>query len=230
MENIDKSWKGFYKFSGIAWIAGALLFFIYIVLGMFVKYASDSITAEQLSATAQHHGLIRAQIAVYLTSVISYFVAVPGLYLSLKELKKNWILPGAALFLLVGIFDAILRIVFYAVTSIAINYGNTTNDYLKAGYISVAEFVSGIASIVFPFITYLYGIAAIVTGIAMFSGVYHKRTAYILLGSGVFWSMGGIGFVTLPILLALIQIGSLLFIMASVLIGLRLIAIDRAIA
>lgn len=228
MENIDQSWKGFYRISGILWIILTVLFIAGIFCDFSMNVSPGMPVGELLEKAARERFLFTVDNTIYLINDVLSIMAVLGLYLSLKNVKKNWALPGAAMIILSAIIEIFVRFMNYATIVLSSKYIIAQSESLKAGYMASTDLALEMINIGNFFIAFIWGSGNILTGIAMISGIYKNIIGYIFIGSGILIATGSFGYIITSSLFILLFLGSLPFLLAMILLGLRLYSLGRA--
>lgn len=224
MQDIDPSWNGFYKISGISQLITALFFFIGLALTLSQKMAIGS-TVERLEILAKQQALFQLSNASFIMADIFAILGMLGIYLSLSKLKKNHALVGAALGILGATLAAGIRFGVYAETALASQYLNAASESLKSGYVAASELMKSVTDSGLLLANLLLGAGGLITGMAMLAGVFPKKTATLFIITNILYLVGFMGVVITQVFFPIILIACLMAIISMILIGLRLYAI-----
>ena len=226
MNNIDKSWKGFYKISGISSITGAAFFIAGLVMNFIIAIPPDSTTAEQLEILAKNSTLFQlGNIAVLLSDVFSA-LAILGIYFSLHMLKKGVALTGSALYILGASLAVMLHILEQGHVYIAGNFLQAIDEIHQFQYITAFELLKSITTNGYFIANLLIGAGFLTIGIAMLSGVYNRKTAWLVIFTSIVFITGCFAIIFTWVPAFILLAACFLSLICSTWIGLRLIAID----
>lgn len=226
MNDIDRSWSGFYKISGISQLMLAILIIIGFVLYIYQEgYLSP--TADRLEILAKHQVLFQLSNGTFIFADIFIILGALGVYLSLYKLKKNLILAGTIFSILGAVLAIGVRFGVHAEVSLAINYAKTTSENLQISYVAAAELIKSLGDSGITLANLLLSVGGLIAGIAMLAGVFSKKVAYLVIISGSLGIIGYIGVIFNPMFVVIILLGAIPAIIGAVLIGIRLIAIGK---
>ena len=226
MNDIDRSWSGFYKISGISQLMLAILITIGFVLYIYQEgYLSP--TADRLEILAKHQVLFQLSNGTFVFTDIFAILGTLGIYLSLYKLKKNLILAGTVFSILGAVLAIGVRFGVHAEVSLAINYAKTTSENLQISYVAAAELIKSFSDSGIFLANLLISVGSLIAGIAMLAGVFSKKVAYLVIISGSLGIIGYLGVIFNPMFIVIILLGAIPAIIGAVLIGIRLIAIGK---
>jgi hypothetical protein len=230
MEDIDRSWSGFYKISGIsqfiAIISGIIGYVLYFAQGQRVFLP----IADQLEILSKHHVLFQLSIGFFNFCAIIYILGALGVYLSLYRLNKNLILPGTVFIILGTALGFGLRFVDLGWVNLAINYANAKNENLQISYVAAAELIRSVTSSGLNFSNLFACVGNLIAGIAMLAGVFSKKTAYLFIISSSLSIICNLCLIFNNLMyfyIILLAPALILGIIARSLIGIRLIALGK---
>lgn len=178
---IDPSWKGVYKAGGISLFIAGVVPFIYLISVIVLKQTIPIPALETLEDPS-------GPTYLFLLAVLGELLLMPaglGLYLSLKDVNKNTMLIGTALWLLVTPMFLVSRGLIIALSQISGSYLETTNEVLKTAYIASAELAIETQSIFAYMGLILLSVSSIIIGSVILKGVYGKVTGYLVIAAGI---------------------------------------------
>jgi hypothetical protein len=205
---VDSSWKGVIKAGGLALLVGGTIVIVFI-LSVFVFQVQLPLTAEAVLENP-------------LPPVLLFCMA---LYFSLKDVDKNYVFVGTAVWLFAIPMFLVSRGQIISLVTISGAYaaGDAT---VKATYLAVAHLAIEVANVYSVMALDLLGVGAIIIGLVMLKGVFSRRTAYLVMLSGALMVMGTFGvlldFLTIGTLFGLILAG-----VWQILIGFRLYRLSK---
>jgi len=124
---------------------------------------------------------------------------VLGLYFSLKDINKNQVFLGTAVFLTAILMFLISRGQVISLLTISDYYSTTTDSTLRAAYLATAQLALEISGVFAVMALALFGIGSIVIGLVMLKGVFSERTAYLVIVAGTLTTIGTLGVLLEPL-------------------------------
>lgn len=213
--NVDPSWRGVYKVSGISLLIAGVIPFLFI-LSVLILQQTIPVPAQVALEDPT------APTALYIFAVLGELLLMPaglGLYLSLKGVNKNQMLIATSLWVLATPMFLISRGLLIALSQISARYLATTNDTMKTAYLAAAELAVEAESIYSYMALILLSVASIIIGSVMLKGVYGKVNGYIAIAAGIltlFTPLGVVIEVPIIILFSGIVLGATWQIIAGV--------------
>ena len=227
MENIDPSWKSFYKISGVSQFIAALFFFFGLALTS-RQIVAIGPTAERLEILAKQQSLLHMINFTFAAADIFAILGMLGVYLALSAIKKNLALTGTSLLILGAVLAVGVRFCVYAEVALAGQYLSAANESLRFGYIAAAQLMKSATDIGLFQANILIGVGGLIGGIAMLDGVFHKRTALVFIITNILYIIGFVSVMFARVFFPVILIACLMTIISMILIGLRLYAIGNS--
>lgn len=222
MTDIDRSWSGFYKISGISQILAAIL----LMLGLFLfKGALSGTYVDRLEIFANNNFQFQLGNTIIIISNIFGILGVLGIFLSLYKLKKNVVLLGAALGVLGLVLGIGLRFIVQGEIALAVNCVKATIENIPSNYVAVENVIQGLYDIGLRIANLLLGLHGLIFGFAMLSGVFSKKVAYLFIITSLLYIIGFIGSVFLQVFGVIVLLSFILTIISMILIGIRLYSI-----
>jgi hypothetical protein len=218
---VDSSWKGVIKAGGLALLVGGTIVIVFI-LSVFVFQVQLPLTAEAVLENPL------PPVLLFCMAAFGEFLLMPGvlaLYFSLKDVDKNYVFVGTAVWLFAIPMFLVSRGQIISLVTISGAYaaGDAT---VKATYLAVAHLAIEVANVYSVMALDLLGVGAIIIGLVMLKGVFSRRTAYLVMLSGALMVMGTFGvlldFLTIGTLFGLILAG-----VWQILIGFRLYRLSK---
>lgn len=201
--NIDPSWRGVYKVSGISLLTAGVIPFVFI-LSVIVLQQSIPVPVEMVLEEPT------VPTALYLFAALGELLllpAGPGLYLSLKGVNKNRMLIGITLWALVTPLFLVSRGQIISLSQVSGRYLATSNETMKMAYLAAAELASEAESIYSYMALILLSAASILIGTVMLKGVYGRVTGYLAIAAGLLTLFTPLGvFVEVPVLILFLGI------------------------
>ncbi|MFW9913534.1 MAG: hypothetical protein ACFFEU_13740 [Candidatus Thorarchaeota archaeon] len=218
---VDSSWKGVIKAGGLSLFVGGTIVIIFI-LSVFIFQVPLPLTAEAVFDDPL------PPVLLFCMAAFGEFLLMPGvlaLYFSLKDVDKNYVFVGTAVWLCAIPMFLVSRGQIISLVTISGAYaaGDAT---VKAAYMAVAHLAIEVANVYSVMALDLLGVGAIIIGLVMLKGVFSKRTAYLVMLSGALMVMGTFGvlldFLTIGTLFGLILAG-----VWQILVGLKLYGLGK---
>ena len=193
--NVDSSRKGVYKVSGLSLLTGGAIVIIFLIL-VFMFQVELPLTAQSV--------LDAPLIPVILFSLAAFgeFLLMPGvlgLYFSLKDINKNQVFLGTAVWLLAIPMFLISRGQVISLYAISGSYEATTNVTMRAAYLATAHLTLEVSGVFAIMALALLGTGSVIIGQVMLKGVYSKRTAYLVIIAGTLIVIGTFGVLLEPL-------------------------------
>ena len=226
MNDIDRSWSDFYKFSGISQILAAIFFVIGIVLLIYIEKILGTST-DRLEMLAKHKFLFQLGNGSCILADIFGILGILGVYLSLYKLKKSLVLAMASLQILGAVLAIGLRFGVHAEIELAINYVKAASESVQINYVAAANVIQGVSDIGLSLANLLLCVGGLIGGVAMLAGVFSKKIAYLYIISGFLGIVGFIGVVFTQAFVPIILLSCIVTIISMILVGFRLYAIGK---
>ena len=204
---VDSSWKGAIKAGGLSLLVGGAIVIIFI-LSVFIFQVQLPLTAQGFLDSPMLPTLL------FCMAAFGEFLLMPGvlaLYFSLKDVNKNQVFLGSAIwFVSIPLFLVSRGQVISCIT-IAGNYAATADATLRAAYLATTQLALEAANVYTIMALDLLGVGAIIIGLVMLKGIFSRSTAYMVILSGALVVMGTVGVILEPLtigtLFGLIQNG-----------------------
>jgi len=122
-------------------------------------------------------------VTLYLLAAVGELLLLPGalgLYLSLKEVRKNHMLMAAAFWFVAVSMYLVSRGQIISLLPISGRYAAASGEALRAAYLVSADRAIEVANIYGNMALMLHQIGAILTGLTMLKGVYGRRTGILV--------------------------------------------------
>jgi hypothetical protein len=193
--NIDPSWKGAYKAGGFSLFAAGVLVFVFL-LSLFTLQVSLPLTPQAVLENPV------TPVTLFLLAAFGELLLMPGvlgLYLSLKDVKKNHMLIATALWLAAVAMFLVSRGQIISLSQISGRYLATTSETLKAAYLASADLAIEVANIYADMALSLLAVASIIVGLVMLKGVFGKRIGYLVIVAGILTLFGTFGVLLEPL-------------------------------
>ena len=226
MNDIDVSWSGYYKFSGISFLISAFLFIIGLAISFYQGILLGP-AADRLEILAKHQFLFQLSNGTFILTDIFVILGVLGTYLALYKLRKNLILAGTALSIFGAALAVAVRFGVQAEVSLAIEYAKATSDNTQISYIAAAKLLKSYSDIGLIYANLLLFGGGLISGIAMLAGVFSKKVAYITIIYGALGVIGILGAIFNPMFGAIGLLAAIICIIGMVMVGMRLYAIGK---
>jgi hypothetical protein len=193
--SVDPSWKGVYKAGGITLFASGaviVLFLLSMVIMQITLPDNPQVFFENPVPP----------VTLVLLAAFGEFLLMPGvlgLYLALKDVKKNYMLIAAAFGFISTPMWLVSRAQIFSLFPISGRYMATTSEIMKAAYLASAERALELANIYATMGLMFLGGASILIGLVMLKGVFGKRVGYLTTVAGTCILIGTFGIVFKPI-------------------------------
>jgi len=220
--NVDPSWRGVYKASGLSLFAGGVIVFIFI-LSLFIMRQPLPVPAKEALENPVTPTLL------FLLAALGEFLLMPGvlgLYLSLKDVKKTHMLIATAVWLAAVSMFLVSRGQIISLSQISGRYMATTSETLKAAYLASADLAIEVANVYADMALMLLGVASIIVGLVMLKGVFGKRIGYLVILAGILTLFGTFGILLEPLAI-LAPLGLVLGAVWQIVIGAKLYKLGK---
>ena len=203
--NVDPSWRGVYKVSGLSLFASGAILVVFLL----------SMVIMQITLPDDPQVFFENPVPptiLYLLAAFGEFLlmlGVLGLYLALKDDNKNKMLIAAAFGFISIPMWLVSRAQIFSLFPISASYMATTSEILKAAYLVSAERALELANIYATMGLMFLGVASILIGLVMLKGVFGKRVGYLVTVAGTCILIGTFGIFFPPIAM-LVPIGLIL--------------------
>jgi hypothetical protein len=215
--NIDPSWSGVYKASGLSLFAGGAIIVVFL-LSVFIMQVPLPLTPQAVLENP------KPPVILFGLAALGEFLLMPGvlgLYLSLKDVKKNHMLIGTAVWLVAIPMFLISRGQIISLLPISGIYTATTSEILRAAYLASADLAIEAANVYAVMALDLLGVGAVIIGLVMLKGVFGKGTGYLVIVAGILILLGTCG-VLLEVLTVLTIFGLVLTAVWQMVVGAKL--------
>ena len=190
-----KSWSGVIKAGGVSFLAGGIIFFIFI-LSVFIFQVQLPLTAQVYLDNPIPPTLLFSMAA------IGEFLLMPGvlgIYFSLKNENESQTLLGTAVWISCIPMFLISRGLVISLGTIAENYAATADTTLRTAYFVAVQLALDLSGVFVTMALLLLGIGGIVLGFVMLKGIYGRLTGYLVILAGVLTAMGTFGVIFEPL-------------------------------
>ena len=215
--NIDPSWRGVYKASGLSLFAGGAIIVVFL-LSVFIMQVPLPDTPQVFLENPM------PPVILYSLAALGEFLLMPGvlgLYLSLKDVKKTHMLIGTAVWLAAIPMFLVSRGQIISLLPISASYTATTSEIMKAAYVASVELAIDAANIYVAMALALLGVGFVIIGRVMLKGVFGKGTGYLVIVAGILILLGTCG-VVLEVLAILTLFGLVLTAVWQMVVGAKL--------
>jgi hypothetical protein len=192
---VDQSWRGVYKLGGFSLFAGGAILVIFL-LSVFIFRVALPLTPQAVLDEPV------PPVTLYLLAAVGELLLLPGalgLYLSLKEVRKNHMLMAAAFWFVAVSMYLVSRGQIISLLPISGRYEAASGEALRAAYLVSADRAIEVANIYGNMALMLHQIGAILTGLTMLKGVYGRRTGILVTVAGTMTFIGTFGIVLRPL-------------------------------
>jgi hypothetical protein len=192
---MDSSWKGVIKAGGLSLLVGGAILFFFI-LSVFIFQV-------QLPLTAQGY-LDNPLPPTLLFSLAAFgeFMLMPGvlgLYFSLKDVNKNKVLLGTAVWFVAIPMFLVSRGQVISLFTIASDYAATADPVWRAAYLATAQLALDASNVFAVMALDLLEVGGIILGLVMLKGVFNREAAYLVIVAGIMTVMGTFGVILEPL-------------------------------
>ena len=220
--NIDPSWRGVYKASGLSLFAGGAIIVVFL-LSVFIMQVPLPDTPQVFLENPM------PPVILYSLAALGEFLLMPGvlgLYLSLKDVKKTHMLIGTAVWLAAIPMFLVSRGQIISLLPISASYTATTSEIMKAAYVASVELAIDAANIYVAMALALLGVGFVIIGRVMLKGVFGKGTGYLVIVAGILILLGTCG-VVLEVLAILTLFGLVLTAVWQIVVGAKLYKLGK---
>ena len=208
---------GVYKSGGGLLFAGGAILAIFL-LSVFIFRVALPLTPQAVLDNP------KPPVTLYLLAALGEFLLLPAalaLYLSLKDVNKNYMLIAAASWSIAVAMYLVSRGQILSLLPIGGRYAAATREPMKAAYLVSAAQVIEVANIYGNMALMLHQAGSIIMGLVMLKGVYGRRTGYLVTVVGTMTFIGTFGVVLRP-LSFLTLFGLMLTAVWQIIVGVRL--------
>ena len=205
--SVDSSWKGMIKAGGASLIAGAGILVIFFLFMMILQVQLPDTT--NVVATLENP---LPPALLFSIAAFGEFLLMPGvlgLYFSLKDVNKNQVFLGTAVWLAAIPMFLISRGQIISLVTIGGSYAATADTALRAAYLATAHLAIVVANVYAAMSLALLGVGSIIIGGTMLKGVFSRRIAYLAIIAGTLLVVGTFG-VLIPFLVMTAPFGLIL--------------------
>jgi hypothetical protein len=192
---VDQSWKGVYKSGGFSLFTGGAILVIFL-LSVFIFRVALPLTPQAVLENPV------PPVTLYLVAALGELLLLPGalgLYLSLKDVKKNHMLIAATFWLVAVCMYLVSRGQIISLLPISSKYMAISSEFTRTAYMVSADRALEVANIYGNMALMLHQVGAIITGLVMLKGVYGRRTGYLVTVAGTMTFIGTFGIVLRPL-------------------------------
>jgi hypothetical protein len=160
---VDQSWKRVYKSGGFSLFAGGAILIIFL-LSVFIFRVALPLTPQAVLENP------KSPVALYLLAALGELLLLPaalGLYLSLKDVNKNYVLIAAASWSIAVTMYLVSRGQIISLLPISGGYAAATSEALRAAYLVSADQTIKVANIYGNMALMLHQVGAIIMGLVM---------------------------------------------------------------
>jgi hypothetical protein len=188
---VDSSWKGMIKAGGVSLITGAAILVIFLLFMIIFQV--------QLPDTANVVATLENPLPpalLFSLAAFGEFLLMPGvlgLYFSLKDINKNQVFLGTAVWLAAIPMFLVSRGQIISLVTIVGSYTATADATLRAAYLATAHLAIVVANVYAGMSLVLLGFGSILIGGTMLRGVFSKRIAYLAIIAGTLLVVGTFG-------------------------------------
>lgn len=192
---IDQSWKGVYKSGGFSLLTGGIILIVFL-LSVFIFRVDLPLTPQAVLENPL------PPVILYLGAAIGELLLLPGalgLYLSLKNIKKNRMLIVVALWFVAVSLYLVSRGQIISLLPLSNKYMTISSEFTRTAYFVSAYQTIEVANIYGNMALMLHQVGTIIMGLAMLKGVYGRRTGYLVTVAGILTFIGTFGIVLRPL-------------------------------
>lgn len=219
--NVDPSWRGVYKASGIALtLSGAIL--VTFLLSIFILHVNLPLTpVVVLEAPVK-------PVFLYLLAIIGESLLMPaglGIYLALRGVKKNPMLLGATLWVIASVIFIISRGQILSLYLVSGKYIAASSEAIRSMYLVTADTVLDVANMYGNLALIVFQSGSILIG-SVVKKAFSKRIGNLVIVSASMTIIGTLGVLVNPI--AIFTLLGLIFTAVwQVMLGLQLHKMSR---
>ena len=166
-----------FKVGGLSFFVAGLVVFLFF-LALIMVQTSPTLTPEMILDNPV------PPVSLYTLAAfgeLSLMPGVLGLYVALKNIKKTHMLMGTALWMVAVVSFLVSRSQIISLLPISGSYQATTSAAMQAAYLVSAEHVIELSNVFATLALMFFGIASIITGLAMLKGVFSKGISYVVI-------------------------------------------------
>ena len=192
---VDQSWKRVYKSGGFSLFAGGAILVIFL-LSVFIFRVALPLTPQAVLKNPM------PPVTLYLLAALGELLLLPaalGLYLSLKDVNKNYMLIAAASWLVAVTMYLVSRGQIISLLPISGRHTVATSEAMRAAYLVSADQAIEVANIYGNMALMLHQVGSIIMGLVMLKGVYGRRTGYFVTVVATMTFIGTFGVVLRPL-------------------------------
>jgi hypothetical protein len=192
---VDQSWRGVYRAGGFSLLAGGVILIIFL-LSVFIFRVDLPLTPQAVLENPV------PPVTLYLLAALGELLLLPGalgLYLSLKDVKKNYMLIAAAFLLVAVTMYLVSRGQIISLLPISSKYMAISSELTRTAYLVSADHTIEVANIYGNMALMLHQVGSILTGLVMLKGVYGRRTGILVTVSSTMTFIGTFGIVLRPL-------------------------------
>jgi hypothetical protein len=215
--SVDPSWKGVYRVGGFSLFTGGAMGIVFI-LSIFIFHVALPLTPQAVLENPV------PPVALYFLAALGELLLLPGalgLYLSLKDVKKNHMLIAAAFWLVAVSLFLVSRGQIISLLPISSRYMAVSSEFTRAAYLVSADRAIEVANIYGNMALMLLAAGSIIIGLVMLNAVYGRRTGYLVTVAGILTLIGTFGVVLRPLSLFAL-IGLILTFVWQIVVGAKL--------
>ncbi len=181
--------------SGLSLLTGGAIVIIFLLL-VFILQVQLPLTAQSVLDAPLQPALL------FSLAAFGEFLLMPGvlgLYFSLKDVNKNQVFLGTAVFLVATPMFLISRGLVISLVAISDSYAATTDATMRAAYLATAHLALEVSGVYTVMALALLGVGSVIIGLVMLKGVFSKRTAYLVIVAGTLIVVGTFGVLLEPL-------------------------------
>ncbi|MFX1415258.1 MAG: hypothetical protein ACFFC0_00525 [Promethearchaeota archaeon] len=191
----ETSWSGVIKAGGLSLLVGGAILFIFI-LSIFIFQVQLPLTAQGFLDNPLPPALLFSLAAL---GEFLLMLGVLGIYFALKDINKNRVLLGTAIWISAIPMFLVSRGAVISLITIAGNYAASADATLRAAYFATAQFALDLSNVYAVMALNLLGVGGIILGLVMLKGVFGKRAGYLVILAGALTVMGTFGVILEPL-------------------------------
>jgi hypothetical protein len=142
VDEVDRSWKGLYRVSGILLIVTAVVWTV-VSRTASILYASGypSDPASYLQLVSQHQVLASVTWSLWIVSDFMLMAPTVALYLVLRQHNRTLALLGGLFAMFFNVYDVcVTELNSLTLVSLSHGYANATSDALRASFVAAATY------------------------------------------------------------------------------------------
>ncbi len=173
----------------------------------------------------------RPPVTLYLLAALGELLLLPAalaLYLSLKDVNKNYMLIAAASWSIAVAMYLVSRGQILSLLPIGSGYAAATSEPVKAAHLVSAAQVIEVANIYGNMALMLHQAGSVLMGLVMLKGIYGRRTGYLVTIVATMTFIGTFGVVLRP-LSFLTLFGLMLTAVWQIIVGVKLYKLGQAV-